>query len=272
MPATPMSYFDQSQYAFAAYAEGLVEGSTPSAIATNITLLRAADMSLSQATAFLTRNQIVAHMPNDSANGFSASLFYDSVLNRYVLAMRGTEALSVDSAADATIISSGFEELQTIAMVNWIRRLTATAETLVPQYRRVPGGFEIASYVSGLDRIPAGTSITVSGHSLGGYLSLMATTFFPTLISDVYVQSTRIPRLTGSASLRWKSRRHWHLSAGQNVQSHRGRRTGRRDGHRRFPRRDGPNLFGVEYFPVSQSQYRDVNRLCRVVCVVRLGQ
>ena len=157
-------------------------------------------------------------------SGFAATLFERD--GEQVLAIRGTEP-TADGRVDllqadlAAIGILGMSFPQAVSMVNLILRMAApTAERYVPQVHiqsaleplssrsvAIPGTRPVAdefgnfsieqvtvyldfsvTYVQGLELIDAGHPLTVTGHSLGGHLAILAARLFPDLINpEVHV-------------------------------------------------------------------------------------
>lgn len=154
---------------------------------------------------------IVNYHPNDPDSGFAASLYSDG--SEKVLAIRGTEPklgpIIIDDLINADlreIVRLGVAVEQTISLVNWIRRLEAPAGANVEQLtlpsdvalfalaalpKSMVSGFAFDRLLDLLDRenlaggglgqLSASDAVTVTGHSLGGHLSLLAARLFPHL-------------------------------------------------------------------------------------------
>lgn len=152
---------------------------------------------------------------DNPASGFAATLFRRAQApgsaDEYVLAIRRTEPegeqLRIDLVgADVGEIGfSGMAFSQTISLVNYVLRLISPAGPVAPQLALrtsadrtkpegkgafgVPGAWhwiEAGAPAQGLDAIPAGARIKVTGHSLGGHLAAIAARLFPDLITDAY--------------------------------------------------------------------------------------
>jgi RTX calcium-binding nonapeptide repeat (4 copies) len=162
--------------------------------------------------------QVVGY--DDSQNtttGFAATLFKNTE-GKYVLAVRGTESGLQQTAID--LFKSDLKEIgffglalsQTVSMVNFVLRLQAPenasnvmqfdlrtstsngAPTIGPSVIGAPMGqpgawfwLEPRTNGQGLGAIPAGTTIDVTGHSLGGHLAGLATRLFPGLVNDAVI-------------------------------------------------------------------------------------
>ena len=184
--------------------------------------LTSKDFSNTQAQDFVSRWNIVpgTHQPN-TATGFSATVFQGtaeagSLAGQYVLAIRGTEPLTlppVDLFTDVgDIILDGLAYDQIIDLYNYTQRLFHTGEysaaILQPvnldlpeggnpqEFARENGllflkdldpagfgayydiGYELRN--DGLGLLPSSTVFHVTGHSLGGHLAAAFSRLFPT--------------------------------------------------------------------------------------------
>ena len=161
-----------------------------------------------------TRWDVVNHNHWDNpTTGFAATLFRraSATGDEYVLAIRGTETEGDQLRID--LLGADVEEIgfigmalsQTVSLVNYVFRLTSPAGLVAPQLalctsseRARPEGksafgvagdwywIEAGPPAEGLEAIPAGAKIKVTGHSLGGHLAAIAARLFPDLISDAY--------------------------------------------------------------------------------------
>lgn len=111
-------------------------------------------MTESQISDFVERYTVVDHLPN-TITGFSATLFFDKIDNRYVLSFRSTEYPNEDSGGD------------------WRRDGASGADNEVSQF-----GFAYAQiadmeayYRRMVQPIVTGSKLVVSGYSLGGHLA-----------------------------------------------------------------------------------------------------
>lgn len=180
-----------------------------------------AGMAESQAISFVDNYAEVVIQYNDltalggMGTGFNATVFKDTAgttsPGNLTLAIRGTDDFfGNDSAANADIGLAGAGYDQIVAMVNWWSRASAPTEAMVNQYllvqlanNAIPAGavvlragtFEGTSYVldvspqqaAGLGLIPAGATVNVTGHSLGGHLALAFKTIFASQAGQVAV-------------------------------------------------------------------------------------
>ncbi|WP_202392860.1 hypothetical protein [Helicobacter saguini] len=109
-----------------------------------------------QAKAFAKRYQIIFHQPNTSS-GFSATLFYDTQKERFIVAFRGTEKFwSMDTFADIGLVF-GKGDFQANDLKQFL--------------------LDIAPILNNIDS----NKIIFVGHSLGGYLAVIAMQFCDTI-------------------------------------------------------------------------------------------
>ncbi len=174
--------FQQAQLAEAAYAN-FINPTTGNIFITQVGIsgaLVASDFSLTQAASFLQNWRVISQFSETDVldNGFSATLFerLDSAqlpTGQFTLAFEGStwKSLGVDFVgADLDLAFTGVALNQVVSMVNYVLRLQAglggTAQQLTPL-----GTSLAASTVNGVGPGIIPSQITVSGHSLGGYLS-----------------------------------------------------------------------------------------------------
>lgn len=200
--------YNKSELALASYAELFLGDVLPQK-----TKLIEAGMSATQAENFAARYTKVINQFNDPS-GFSATVF-ESHDGKLSLAIRGTDqAGSVDLDDDLNIFGSGLALEQAIVMHNWWLRTNSPVGQEVPQY-------EVTSYLVGsrstqdqaflfndtfnnifLDatstavatgEVTSAISTTgdvlldVTGHSLGGHLSMVFAGLFPEVTGGVAV-------------------------------------------------------------------------------------
>lgn len=138
------------------------------------------------ADSFAARYEFIHHKPNDET-GFSATVFRDRQTGQYVFALRGTDALlDVSSYLD---IAGGAAGYQIISMLNYYQRLVTPADQQAVQVEIYSDNGQLRSrtfYENGLGEIPAGASMSVTGHSLGGHLSAAFAYAHPELIVAGY--------------------------------------------------------------------------------------
>lgn len=117
---------------------------------------------------FQNRYQVVYHQPN-ALNGFSATLFKDVNNGSYTLAYRGTEG-PMDLVQDVAL-SFGRSILDPLSQENYISNFLENAGVLDASGEVLP---EYAG------------NINVTGHSLGGYLSIWTAYKFPEIVDQTY--------------------------------------------------------------------------------------
>jgi Ca2+-binding RTX toxin-like protein len=177
---------------------------------------------------------LLHHQPND-ATGFSASLFFDQSLNRYVLSIRGTEQILADGSEDLTGIGiQGFAADQFVSLYRYYRKLTtapgqpvAYSDSEISLLNSIQLGLrgkldvllgalsksrlsaELARDVgetpldgSGASVLPQGAPLIVTGHSLGGHLALLFGRAFPDVVDHVYTYNAPGIGLQGELALR----------------------------------------------------------------------
>ena len=118
--------------------------------------------------AFADRYSVVYHQP-DQENGFSATLFYDTLEQKYITAFRGTNEPFPDIAPSDLLLALGLSSLDP-----------------EEQYSSIAAFFENAGLVdsSGAVLPEFAGKVDFVGHSLGGYLSLWAMYEFRELFSE----------------------------------------------------------------------------------------
>ena len=212
------SLFNYADLAFAAYAN-LNSGDTN--LPVNIDALAGptgAGMSLTQSTAFASRHPTVVTTSSDPTTGFQVTVFKDSTGNLTV-AFRGTE-IPQDLPTGADIVGSGAGYDQIVAMVNWWARASASPGQMVQQFRLVsyapeavpadavvlrPNGIQVlvleAAAPAEAFSVQEGNlsealladsdhRVDVTGHSLGGHLSMAFSSLFAARTGQVTVFNT----------------------------------------------------------------------------------
>ena len=207
-----VTLLNNAELAFAAYAN-LQQGST--SLAANLEALQQGGGGLSsrQAIDFASRFPNVLVQFNDTATSFSATVFSDTS-NRVALAIRGTQEVGDFVPTDSNIALNGAGYDQIVALANWWRRVASPAGQTVQQFRIQgyvpnapipPGGLLLYSglgivYFLETDQSVVATGqltnalasdpdnrVDVTGHSLGGHLSLAFNTLFPSASGQVTV-------------------------------------------------------------------------------------
>ena len=148
---------------------------------------------------------LISYQPN-TLTGFSATLFKNRLSGEFALAIRGTEnGTSVFSPLDwltniSDIGSQGIAVNQAVDLYNYIIKLSAKAGQLLRIYKYSP---PVTSNKEGIQLIPpsitfvdggvavedgplADKHFTVTGHSLGGHLAMVASRLFPEAVDGVY--------------------------------------------------------------------------------------
>ena len=212
--------FNNAELALAAYAELNSNQET----SLQVQALKAAGMSESQANAFSERYPDIVSQFTDPFTGFSATIFKSSE-GELTLAIRGTEFGPFDLSTDEDILTHGAGYDQIIAMVNWWKKISAPAGTMVEQYELAiyieqegdtPPANAVKLYSNPTDvmnpfsvieetylqpaaqvaavsngnvysvlQIDSDHHVDVTGHSLGAHLSLAFNSSFPTVTSNV---------------------------------------------------------------------------------------
>ncbi|MEZ5502966.1 MAG: alpha/beta hydrolase-fold protein [Halioglobus sp.] len=134
--------------------------------------------------AFSERYNVIFHQPNQG-NGFSATLFYDTVESKYTVAFRGTDQIfGVDGMSDVLLalsLSSALAGQQHSSIFHFL-----ASAGLVDS-----NGVAKPEFVG---------KVNFVGHSLGGYLSLWAAYEFPDLFDEVFTFNG-----AGISNLLWAS-------------------------------------------------------------------
>ena len=150
------TYYDYAQLSQAAYAT----------LTPNMEVLPFRDALTANAVGFSTtqaenfaNRYTVLHQADDLATGFSATLFQRDDGSK-ILAIRGTDGF-LDVLSDLNILfgTAGLFDTQYQALKSYYEQLVA------------PAGQELSDDRFGLGLLGANEQITVTGHSLGGYLA-----------------------------------------------------------------------------------------------------
>lgn len=188
--------FMQSQMALAAYSS-LASGISGQAYIDSL-VDQGRGMSDSQANQFAKTYSVVTQYNDTPAEGglgtsFSATVFQDGA-GKLTLAIRGTAELigsPNDLTTDADIALAGAAYDQIVAMYNWWKRETTATTVQVqqfglntsssnPQAIKLRDGLwlEPTGMVAGSGKLVGASGVDVTGHSLGGHLSMVFTTLF----------------------------------------------------------------------------------------------
>lgn len=156
-------YFRYAETAFAAYANGLTAGQG------NAAQYQAADMAPDQAQRFDASWQVLAQQ--DLSDGFSVVLFQHASTGEKVLAIRGTEASHwrIDYLADVVNIA-----------------LLGT-NVGAPQYDSLEAFYQL---LIDSGKLTASEQVTVTGHSLGGFLAQAFTAMHDPVVSATYTYNS----------------------------------------------------------------------------------
>lgn len=186
---TVNQYYTESELAQAAYG-------TYSIGAIDINLLTSNDVGMSQeqAEAFASTYSVVDQY-NDATSGLSVTLFETISTGERHLAVRGTEGLTFSAATDwlanlADIGPDGIAIHQGLSLYNYLQRLKGTVGSVVPQYTYNESDQTITTSTVTLTNDGAlsdyPSRVSVTGHSLGGHLAMMASRLAPDLVEAVY--------------------------------------------------------------------------------------
>lgn len=169
-----VNYFLNSELAFAVYAD-LVPGVDPIPALTDSDV----GMSQKQAEAFATKWRVAAQH-TDASNGLSATVFEEVATGQRYLAVRGTEGFS-----DPKDLWTDFIDIAVLGTPERQDQYAALRD-------------QVAAWLSDGTLSPG---FTVTGHSLGGFLSGALLVDYPTEISHAYLYNA--PGVGGlSAGLR----------------------------------------------------------------------
>jgi Ca2+-binding RTX toxin-like protein len=187
------SIYAAAGLAQAAYAESLESGDTGTALSTKLTVPQMLEKGMTASQADRTSLQyLVIHQETYLESGFSATLFRDVRTNEYVFALRGSARFSVSEPdwLDANIDNAlnGVSRDQVVDMVNLYIRLTSSSNAIVSQYRYdfYSDSVVVASSASGLGLLSVSSTLTITGHSLGGHLATAFALLFPSVAVDAY--------------------------------------------------------------------------------------
>jgi len=163
------NYFDQAQLALAAYGD-LLPGALNSAENAAELVSDSVGMTSTQASAFAAKWSVVTQY-TDSGTGLSATVFQEVATGKHYLAIRGTNDVN-DLITDVVDIA-----------------LLGTAE-IQTQYAGLKSKVQ-----EWLGNGTLGSSFTVSGHSLGGFLATALTADFAANVPQTYLYNS--PGLNG---------------------------------------------------------------------------
>lgn len=238
--ATIENYFEQAQLSFAAYALNLQQGMSATVQGEVYRqALVTAGMSQNQAEIFASTYSVVDQF-TDPFTGFSATVLDKSGVK--YLAVRGTEGVFsfagiVDWLANvAEVGPQGIAVQQSIALLNYLQRLYGTSGSPVVQYSYNPVLGTIGTTTGMANGLLAGqSSLSVSGHSLGGHLAMIMGRLAPGIVSSVYtfnapgvdhfgtgltseglfnlLSNTTVSPITGAVGAAWNSSimTHWYV-------------------------------------------------------------
>ncbi|ODS22979.1 hypothetical protein AB835_11285 [Candidatus Endobugula sertula] len=200
-----------SELSLAAYAD--LQSGKETSDSKQIRSLESAGMNSTQAANFSDKYTDIVIQHTDPS-GFSATVFLSSD-NKLSLAIRGTDQIiGADLDDDANIITSGLAIQQALVMYNWWLRVNAPAGQEVPQYDMAfytvshtpPEGaqfwYEVSPQsvylqpsttavatgeVNDAMAITGESRLDITGHSLGGHLSMVFAGLFPEITDTVTV-------------------------------------------------------------------------------------
>ena len=191
---------EQALLAEAAYAD-FEDVTTDGQVRTALTS-ESSKFSSAQAEGFTKHWQVISHQP-DTSSGFSATLFKNKQTGEYVFANRGTAGFFGDILlADVFgIVLEGKATHQLVDMYRYFRQLeTPVGQTVVYRDDEISLLRDFAGIANievlgldlgliadeGLGVIDETTSVTVTGHSLGGHLSVWFSAFFGSRADHTY--------------------------------------------------------------------------------------
>lgn len=123
------------------------------------------NFSNSQANHFITRFE-VSTFSQDNDTGFSATLFYDTEDNEYILAIRGIDIFRINWNL-VNAIKSGIKIIRGKVSINYYLSL-------------------LRFYDEKVKPIIQDRKLTITGHVFGGYLAQLFALSFPNKVSKVY--------------------------------------------------------------------------------------
>lgn len=192
-------YFVNAQLALAAYSDfsnGYNDGAVKLALQYRGVLgIFEPDFTTTSAQNFVNQFAVIKQFTDSGllgdGSGFSATLFQNKQNNQFSLAIRGTELSSpADLQADSQLAAGMIPAKQVVSLVNYALRLQAGAGVQAQQLTydeiSIPGiagtalAGQIVPYITNLRLSTTGANgvgpgvslnnLTISGHSLGGYL------------------------------------------------------------------------------------------------------
>jgi hypothetical protein len=197
-----------AEIALAAYRIFTVFGEIPTQ-----SLVASDAFTTSQANMFRAAWLVATPTYSDPISDFQATLFQEKLpgggTGNFVLALRGTESPHDLTVTDAEVATSGVAVDQIVAMYNYVQRLKTAMGDMAQQVKLVlttigdpapangvalgldpvtlaPRYLVPATSEAGLGAIPAGATIDLAGHSLGGHLAMAFDRLFPDLTAHVY--------------------------------------------------------------------------------------
>lgn len=160
------NYLEYSELAQVSYLDGLESGMFDTGYIIGDKNILEKEFSPEQADNFAKRYIVAATSQQyeiGNVSGFDAVLFYDTVLNKHVLAVRGTTPYDPrDLIADIQILKDGKTYSQYLSMKSFYEKLIEDNYLMESE------------------------SIYVTGHSLGGYLTQMFAATYPSNVIHAY--------------------------------------------------------------------------------------